>query len=80
MLDKLAVERDVTTGRVGKIVAEDNTVDADVGIDVGADVGINVGADVGINVGADVDMNVGADVGASVAADIEEDTDHHLIV
>ena len=42
-----------------------DTVDADVGINVGADVGINVGADVGINVGADVE---------------EEDRDYCFIV
>ena len=53
MLDKLAVERDLTTGRLETIVAEGDAVGADVGINVGDDVGINVGADVGINVGAD---------------------------
>ena len=53
MLDKLAVERYETIGRVDAI----NTVGDTVGINVGADVGTNVGADVG----ADVGTNVGAD-------------------
>ena len=71
MLDKVAVEREVTTGRLERAVAVGNTVEADVGINVGADVGANVSG---------ARANVGADVGANVGADIEEDSDHYLIV
>ena len=56
VLDKLAVERDKTAGRVEAIsIAPDNTVGADVDINVGALVGINVGAEEGISVGDKVE-------------------------
>ena len=68
MLDKLAMERDETAGRVEAMMA------------VGSTVGALVGTDAGINVVADVGTDVGALVGINVGAVIEGGRGRYLIV